>query len=92
MLPSSPSDLLWTVLSPLVRQLEALGRVLEVCTFYYSWYVGCAAGLGLLLLTGLVLQEARDGDGEPGRHEDTNDVRDSQRNRAAEPLEWGLNG
>ena len=60
MIPSSPSDLFWTALAPLVQQLEALGRVLEVCATYYPWCAGCAAGLGLLLLTGLVLQEARD--------------------------------
>jgi hypothetical protein len=65
--PSSPSDLFWTALAPLVQQLEALGQVLEVCATYYSWCVGCAAGAALLLLGGLVVKEARDGTGEsPG--------------------------
>jgi len=65
--PSSPSDLFWTALSPLVQQLEALGQVLEVCATYYSWCIGCAAGVAVLLLGGLVVKEARDGTGEsPG--------------------------
>mgnify|MGYP006291532465 CR=1 FL=1 len=58
--PSSPSDLFWTVLSPLVQQLEALGQVLEVCTTYYSWCAGGAAGAALLLLGGLVVVESTD--------------------------------
>jgi hypothetical protein len=87
MLPSSPSDLLGTVLSPLVQQLEALGQVLEVCTFYYSWCAGCAAGLALLLLTGLVLEETRDGGSEPACHEDPGGGPEPQRLRVAEPLE-----
>ena len=58
--PSSPSDLFWTVLSPLVQQLEALGRVLEVCATYYSWCAGCAAGAAFLLLGGLVVAESTD--------------------------------
>jgi hypothetical protein len=65
--PSSPSDLFWTALAPLVQQLEALGRVLEGLLPYYAWCVGCAAGVALLLLGGLVVKEARDGTGEsPG--------------------------
>jgi hypothetical protein len=52
---------LWDGLAPLVRQVEALGRVLEVCATYYSWGAGCAAGVALVLLTGLVLKEARSG-------------------------------
>ena len=43
--PSSPSDLIWRVLSPLIEQIEALGHMLELCATYYSWCVGCAAGL-----------------------------------------------
>ena len=62
--PSSPSDLFWTALSPLLQQLEALGQVLEACTTYYAWCTGCAAGLAVLLLVGLVLEEAHGGDGE----------------------------
>ena len=56
--PSSPSDLFWNALSPLVQQLEALGQVLEVCATYYSWCAGCAAGAALLLLGGLVVAES----------------------------------
>jgi len=63
--PSSPSDLFWTALSPLVQQLEALGQVLEVCATYYSWCAGCAAGVSLLLLGGLVLAESTDDRGGP---------------------------
>ncbi|MEF8817852.1 MAG: hypothetical protein V5A58_13765 [Salinibacter sp.] len=63
--PSLPSDLFWTVLSPLVQQLEALGRVLEACATYYAWCTGCGAGLAVFLLAGLVLKEARRGDGGP---------------------------
>jgi hypothetical protein len=59
--PSSPSDLFWNVLSPLVQQLEALGPVLEVCATYYSWCAGCAAGTALLLLGGLVVAESTEG-------------------------------
>jgi hypothetical protein len=62
--PSSPSDLFWTALSPLLQQLEALGHVLEACATYYAWCIGCTAGLAVLLLAGLVLKEARRGDGE----------------------------
>jgi hypothetical protein len=58
--PSSPSDLFWNALSPLVQQLEALGQVLEVCATYYSWCAGCAAGAALLLLGGLVVTESTD--------------------------------
>ncbi|MEF8866772.1 MAG: hypothetical protein V5A20_13525 [Salinibacter sp.] len=90
--PSSPSELFWTALSPLVQQLEALGRVLEACATYVPWCAGCATGLALLLLTGLVLQDARNGGGERGRNENANSARDPQENRAAEPFEWGLNG
>ena len=92
MLPSSPLDLIWRAVTPLVQQLEALGQALEVCATYYPWCAGCAAGLALLLLAGLVLREARDGGGERGRHEGTNGARDPQRNRAVEPFEWGLSG
>ena len=60
--PSSPSDLFWTALSPLLQQLEALGHVLEACATYYAWCIGCTAGLAVLLLAGLVLTEARGGD------------------------------
>ena len=60
--PSSPSDLFWRALSPLVQQLEALGQLLEACATYYSWCTAGAAGLALLLLAGLVLTEARGGD------------------------------
>ena len=60
--PSSPSDLFWTALSPLLQQLEALGHVLEACATYYAWCTAGAAGLALLLLAGLVLTEARGGD------------------------------
>jgi hypothetical protein len=56
--PSFPSDLFWNALSPLVQQMEALGHVLEVCATYYSWCAGCAAGVALLLVGGLVLAEA----------------------------------
>jgi hypothetical protein len=56
--PSSPSDLFWTALSPLVQQLEALGHVLEACATYYAWCTGCAAGVAFLMLGGLVLAEA----------------------------------
>ena len=62
--PSTPSDLFWNALAPLLQQLEALGQVLEACTTYYAWCTGCAAGLAVLLLAGLVLKEARRGDGE----------------------------
>lgn len=58
--PSSPSDLFWNALSPLVQQLEALGQVLEVCATYYSWCAGGAAGAALLLLGGLVVAESTD--------------------------------
>ena len=61
--PSSPSDLIWKTLSPLLQQLEALGHVLEACATYVPWCAGCATGLALLLLTGLVLQDARNGGG-----------------------------
>jgi hypothetical protein len=87
MLPSSPLDLMWRAVTPLVQQLEALGQALEVCATYYPWCAGCATGLALLLLTGLVLQEARDGGGERGRHEDATGAREPQRNRAAGPFE-----
>jgi hypothetical protein len=63
--PSSPSDLFWTALSPLVQQLEALGRVLEVCATYYAWCAGCAAGVAFLLLGGLVVAEATEDRGGP---------------------------
>jgi hypothetical protein len=56
--PSSPSDLFWTLLSPLVQQLEALGQVLEVCATYYAWCAGCTAGVAFLLLCGLMLSES----------------------------------
>jgi hypothetical protein len=59
--PSSPSDLFWNVLSPLVQQLEALGQVLEVCATYYPWCAGCAAGTALLLLGGLMVAESTEG-------------------------------
>lgn len=58
--PSSPSDLFWNALSPLLQQLEALGRLLEVCVTYYSWCAGCAAVLAFLLIVGLVLVERQD--------------------------------
>ena len=90
--PSSPLDLIWRALSPLVQQLEALGQALEVCATYYPWCAGCATGLAVLLLTGLVLQEARNGGGERGHHEDTNGASEPQRIRAAEPFEWGMSG
>jgi hypothetical protein len=92
MLPSSPLDLIWRAVTPLVQQLEALGHALEVCATYVPWCAGCATGLALLLLTGLMLQEARNGGGERGRHEDTDGAREPQRNCGAEPFEWGLSG
>jgi len=58
--PSSPSDLFWTALSPLLQQLEALGWVLEGLATYYYWCVGWATGVALLLLCGLVLAESTD--------------------------------
>jgi hypothetical protein len=39
-----------------------------------------------------VLQEAGNGGGERGRHAGTNGAREPQRNRTAEPFEWGLSG
>jgi hypothetical protein len=92
MLPSSPSDLIWRALTPLAQQIEALGRALEVCATYYPWCAGCATRLALLLLTGLVLKDTRNGGGERGRNEDANGAREPQRNRTAEPFEWGLSG
>jgi hypothetical protein len=92
MLPSSPSDLFWTALAPLVQQLEALGRVLEGLSAYVSWCAGCTCGLALLLLTGLVLEEARNGGDDRGCNEDTTSAREPQRSRTAEPFEWGLSG
>jgi len=64
MIQVRPSNPIWDGLAPLIRQVEALGRVLEVCATYYAWCAGCAAGVALVLLTGLVLKEARSGDGE----------------------------
>ena len=55
---SSPSDLFWTALSPLLQQLEGLGQVLEACATYYAWCTGCAAGVAFLMLGGLVLTES----------------------------------
>lgn len=75
--PSSPSDLFWTALSPLLQQIEALGHVLDLCATYYSWCTGGAAGAALLLLTGLVLQEARDEDAERARREDEHSTREA---------------
>ena len=71
MIQVRPSNPIWDALAPLVQQVEALGRVLEVCATYYSWCAGCAAGVALVLLTGLVLQEARDGGDERVRQERT---------------------
>lgn len=85
--PSSPSDLFWTALAPLVRQVEALGRVLEGLAAYYTWCVGCAGGLVLLLLAGLVLEEVRGGGGEPTRQEGGGGAPEPQRPCGAEPLE-----
>jgi hypothetical protein len=62
--PSTPSDLFWNALSPLLQQLEALGQLLEACATYYAWCTACAAGLAVLLIVGLVLEEARSGDAE----------------------------
>ena len=70
MLPSSPSDLFWRALAPLVQQFDALGRGLEGLSAYFSWCAGCAGGLALLLLTGLVLEEARGGGGGPACQEE----------------------
>jgi len=64
MIQVRPSNPIWDGLAPLIRQVEALGRVLEVCATYYAWCAGCAAGVALVLLTGLVLKEARSGDDE----------------------------
>ena len=89
MLPSTPSDLFWNALSPLVQQLEALGHMLDLCATYYAWCTGGAAGVALLLLTGLVLQEARDEDAEYTHEEEANNSREVQRTRSAERLEWG---
>ena len=47
---------------------------------------------GLLLLTGLVVQEARDEDAEHRRDEDEHSAREVQRSHSAEPFEWGLSG
>jgi len=63
--------------------------VLEVCATYYSWCAGCAAGLSLLLLTGLVLQEARDEDAEHRCKEEADDAWESHRSGLAERFEWG---
>jgi hypothetical protein len=64
MIQVPPSNPIWGALAPFAQYFEALGRVLEVCATYYSWCAGCAAGVVLVLLTGLVLKEARSGDGE----------------------------
>lgn len=92
MLPSSPSDLIWRALAPLVQQLEALGQALDVCAVYYPWCVGCATGLALLLLTGLVVQEARNGGDERVRPGAGNAAAEPSRTRAAEHFDRGLNG
>jgi hypothetical protein len=60
MLPSSPADLIWRVVAPLVQQLEAINRLLEACAAYYAWCAGCAARTALLLIGGLVLSEGSD--------------------------------
>lgn len=88
---------MWRALAPLVQQIEALGQVLEFCAAYYSWCAGCAAGLALLLLAGLAVQEARDAASEDGCPEGTNGTREngaSEPHRAcgAEHFEWGLSG
>lgn len=62
---SSPSDLMWRALAPIVQQFEAIHRVLEVCVTYYVWCVGCAIGVALLLLGGLVVSEWTDNRGAP---------------------------
>jgi hypothetical protein len=90
MLPSSPSDLFWTALAPLIQQFKALGRALEVCATYYPWCAGCAGGLALLLLSGLMLEEARNGGDDRERNEETTSAREPQRSRTAEPFEWDL--
>jgi hypothetical protein len=64
MIQFRPSNPTWDGLAPLIRQIEALGRVLEVCVTYYTWFVGCAAGVALLLLGGLVVAESTDKRGE----------------------------
>jgi hypothetical protein len=87
MLPSSPLDLIWRTLAPLVQQLEALGRVLEGLSAYFSWCAGCAGGLALLLLSGLVLEETRDGGGGLACQEEAGRTPEPQRPFEAEPLE-----
>lgn len=62
--PSSPYDLIWRRLAPLLQSLEALERVLQVSATYYAWFAGSAVGVAILLLGGLVLAESTDdGDG-----------------------------
>ena len=60
MIQVRPSNPIWDALAPLVQQVEAFGRVLEVCATYYAWCVGCAAGAAFLLLGGLVVAESTD--------------------------------
>jgi hypothetical protein len=62
--PSSPYDLIWRALAPLLQSLETLDRVLQVSATYYVWFAGSAAGVAILLLGGLVIAESTgDGDG-----------------------------
>lgn len=63
--PSSPSDLIWRILAPVVERLELLDPILELFASYGSWCAGGMAGLALLLWAGAVWAHPFDYDDEP---------------------------